>query len=116
MTNPNKDKGNRWERDVRAYLADTFGRLVRRPHAEGRFDVGDIHLDPFVIQAKDEATHRFSAYIRAAEVQAERAEQPFGIAVVKQRGKGAAEGYVVMSLRTFRALADRLWRAESPEA
>jgi hypothetical protein len=116
VSNPNKEKGDRWERAVRAYLSDTFGRLVRRPHAEGRDDVGDIHLDPFVLQCKDEAAHRFSSYVRDAEKQAGHADQPYGVAVVKQRGKGAADGYVVMSLRTFRAVAERLDAAEGAEA
>lgn len=116
MTSANKAKGSAWERAVRTFLAETFGRQVRRPHAEGFLDVGDLHLDPFVLQCKNEARITLSSYVRDAEIQAERAEQPFGVAVVKQRGKGAAEGYVVMSLRTFRDVAARLEAAEHPSA
>ena len=104
MTNPNKAKGDRWERAVMAYLAEEFGRQVRRPHQEGFKDVGDLHLSPFALQCKDVAGLSLPATIRAAELQATHAEEQFGVVVHKVRGKGAAEGVVSMSLRTFRDL------------
>lgn len=113
MTNPNKAKGDRWELDVTRYLAEEFNRQVRRPHQEGYKDVGDLHLSPFALQCKDVAGLSLPATIRAAELQAGHAEEPFGVVVHKVRGKNVADGTVSMSLRTFRALAKRLHTAEA---
>lgn len=104
MTSANAAKGSRWELAVVRYLMETFGRNARRPHQEGFKDVGDVHLSPFVLQAKDEARHTFSSYVDDAEAQAANAGEPFGAAVVKRRGKGPERAYVVMTLATFRAL------------
>lgn len=112
MTNPNKAKGDRWERMIIVYLAAVFGRLVRRPRQEGFKDVGDIHLSPFIIQAKDVAGLSLPATIRAAELQAGHAQELYGVVAHKVRGKGAAEGVVSMSLATFRALANDLITAK----
>lgn len=108
MTSANAAKGKRWELAFRKFLALTFGRLVRHPHQEGFIDVGDLHLSPFALQLKDEARHNFASYVRDAEKQAAAAEELFGVAVVKQRGKGAEDAYVVMSGRTFRDLVKYL--------
>lgn len=108
MTSPNAAKGARWELDIVRYLADTFGRLVRRPHQEGFKDVGDIHLSPFVLQAKNyaDATAALRFGVLGAEQQARHAEETYGVAVIKRRGKGAADAYVAMRLETFRALVE----------
>lgn len=113
MANANAAKGARWERAVRDFLKEVFGRLVLRPHQEGFVDVGDLHLSPFVLQAKDEARHTFASYVDDAEKQAVAAGEPFGVAVVKRRNVNVSRAYVVMSLATFRAVVDRLRRAES---
>lgn len=116
MTNPNKAKGDRWELAVMAFLALVFGRLVRRPHQEGYKDVGDLHLSPFILQCKDVANLSLPATIRAAELQAGHAGEPFGVVVHKVRGKPAAEGVVSMSLATFRDVVKRLADAEASAA
>lgn len=112
MSNPNKAKGDRWELAIVKFLADTFGRNVIRPRQEGWEDVGDIHLSPFVIQAKDEGKHNFSGYINDAEKQATAAEEQYGVAVVKRRNYSPRLAYVVMTLETFRRVVARLRRAE----
>lgn len=114
MSNPNGAKGKAFERDTVAFLRLTFGRLVRRPHAEGFEDVGDIHLSPFVLQAKNYAdvATALTAGIKGAEIQAVRAEEPFGVAVIKKRNAPIAEARVAMSLSTFRAVVRRLHSAE----
>lgn len=115
MANPNARKGKAFELDARRYLEETFGRAVRRPHAEGFKDVGDLHLSPFVIQAKnyaDTAT-ALNVGVAGAELQATHAEEPFGVALIKKRGAHISEARVAMSLKTFRALVERLHRAES---
>lgn len=112
MSNPNKAKGNHWELPVLRYLQEVFGRAALRPRQEGHVDVGDVHLSPFALQLKDEARHDLSGYVRDAEKQAAAAGEPFGAAVVKKRRAATEDGYVVMSLRTFRALLVRLRTAE----
>lgn len=108
MTSANKAKGSRWELDIVRYLAERFGRKVRRPHAEGFEDVGDIHLSPFVLQAKNysDVATALRVGVEGAEIQASRAEERYGVAVIKRRGKGAADAYVAMSLETFRDLVE----------
>lgn len=112
MSNANKAKGNRWELPVLRYLQEVFGRAALRPRQEGHVDVGDIHISPFALQLKDEAKHNFASYVRDAEKQAAAAGEPFGAAVVKRRRASTEDGYVVMSLRTFRDLLLRLRTAE----
>lgn len=115
MPNPNGAKGNAHERAVRTYLADRFGRAVRRPRQEGFIDVGDIHLSPFALQAKNwaDTTAALNVGVRDAEKQALAAEEDYGVAVIKKRGANVAEARVAMTLRTFRRLAARLLRAEA---
>jgi len=113
MTNANAAKGKRWEKAVLDFLRALFGRArVLRPHQEGFIDVGDLHLDAFALQLKDEARITLASYVDDAEKQAKAAELPFGAAVVKRRGKGTGRAYVVMSLDTFARVAERLHRAE----
>lgn len=114
MTSANAAKGKAFERDVMRYLAEVFGRLVRRPHAEGFLDIGDLHLSPFVIQAKNFANtaHALDAGVSGAERQAFHADEPFGVAVIKKRGANVSEARVAMSLRTFRDVVKRLAAAE----
>lgn len=115
MTSSNAAKGNRFELVVRRFLEAVFGRLVRRPRQEGLVDVGDIHLSPFVLQCKDYATVATALRegVAGAEAQALAAEEAFGLAVIKARGKGVEHARVAMTLATFRRLAARLARAES---
>jgi len=111
--NPNGDRGRRWEKALTDYLRLRLGRqTVVKPRQEGYVDVGDVHVSPFVIQAKDEASHNFSGYINDAEKQAAAAEEFYGAAVVKRRRYGTAHAYVVFTLRTFALVIQRLRRAE----
>jgi hypothetical protein len=104
VTHPNARKGAAWELAIRRYLEEDFGRQVRRPRQEGARDVGDLHLTPFILQAKDVANLSLPATIRQAEQQAENAGEHFGVVVAKVRGRNVADGTVSMSLRTFRKL------------
>lgn len=114
MANPNGAKGASFERDVRRFLEESFGRAVRRPRNEGFKDVGDIHLSPFVLQAKNwaDTTSALNAGVSGAEVQAVHAEEPYGVAVIKKRGSNISAARVAMTLATFRRLVTRLLRAE----
>jgi hypothetical protein len=115
MSNPNKAKGSAFELAVMRYLAEVFGRQVRRPHQAGYKDVGDLHLSPFVLQCKAYANvaSALNIGVAGAELQAGHAEEEFGVAVIKKRGSSIADARVAMSLRTFRGLVERLRAAES---
>lgn len=115
MTSANAAKGKAFERDVVRFLAEVHGRQARRPHAEGFLDVGDVHLSPFVLQAKNYANvaTALTVGVDGAERQAVHAEEPYGAAVIKKRGANVSEARVAMSLRTFRALVSRLKSAEA---
>lgn len=115
MPNANGTKGKAFERDIMRFLSEAFGRQVRRPHQEGFLDVGDIHLSPWALQAKNYAntTDALNVGVRDAEIQAERAEEAYGAAVIKKRGSNIAEARVAMTLRTFRRVTARLLQAEA---
>lgn len=113
MSNPNGDRGRRWEKAITDYLRPIFGRqAVVKPRQEGYIDIGDVHLSPFVIQAKDEQAHSFSSYLSDAEKQAAAAGEDYGVAVVKRRRYATEKAYVVMTLATFARVVARLRRAE----
>lgn len=114
MSNPNAAKGAQAERDVRAYLAEVFGRDVRRPHQEGFKDVGDLHLSPFVLQVKNYAdiATALNVGLAGAAVQAVNAGEPYGVAIIKKRGANISEARVAMTLKTFRDVVGRMLRAE----
>lgn len=112
MSNPNGDKGKRWEKATVDFLGRFLGRSARRPHNEGFKDVGDVHTSLFALQCKDEARHNFSGYLTDAEIQRGHAGQDYAAAVVKRRQRGAGEGYVVMTLDTFARVHARLDDAE----
>lgn len=120
MANPNKRKGTEWESAVRDYLNATLGLYVEDwrdaaspwkdaadPHNVKRQvqmstkDVGDLHAVPFVLEAKAERDIDLPAYIRQANREAVNAGLPYGVAVVKARGKQTKDGYVVCDLATF---------------
>lgn len=114
MSNPNADRGARWERAIRDFLRETFGHLVIRPRQEGYVDIGDLHLSPFVLQAKDwtNLTDALNEGLKGAEKQAAAAGEPYGVAVVKRRNRAVGLSYAVMTLATFRRVVARLRRAE----
>ncbi|QTZ93668.1 hypothetical protein [Streptomyces auratus] len=117
MSNPNKSRGTAWETAIVRYLNEVLGvplaesgapkfgarhlLPIRRKVQTGQHDTGDIDAYPFVLEAKDEKTHRFSAYVEQANREAANAAVPYGAAVVKRRGKNVRHGYVVMDLETF---------------
>lgn len=104
MPNANKRKGTQWESDVVKYLKGNGVPTAHRVAQTGRFDSGDIHgVGAFVLQAKnyDNLATGLRLGVAGARSQAAVAGYPYGAAVVKRRGKGAADGYVVMDLETF---------------
>lgn len=103
MTGPQKVKGDRFERDLVAFM-----RANGVPHAERalgagrRADQGDIlGLPGIAIQAKDRAELRFSEWLAQAERQRANARADLGVVVAKRKGRPAGESYVVMTFDQF---------------
>jgi hypothetical protein len=106
VANPAKAKGTRHETDTVRYLND-HGIPARRVAQTGQLDTGDIHgVSPFILQCKSyrDMVAAFRDGVAGANVQAPRAGEPFGAAVVKRPGKGVADAYVAMDLATFARL------------
>lgn len=108
MSSRNKRKGTTWESAIVTFLNGRLGTtpadgelFVRRQAQHGVKDIGDLHAVPFCIEAKDEAKHTFSEYIRQANKEAQNSGLPFGVAVVKKRNANVKDGYAVMDLDTF---------------
>lgn len=122
MANRNKTRGTAWETAVADYLNESLGLYkaewregdrssrwlnprdpdnVTRNVQTGAKDIGDLSLWPFIGECKDEQTIRLPAYIRQANQEAANATADYGVALVKQRGKGVAQGYAVMDIATF---------------
>lgn len=103
MANPNKRKGTAWESAIVTFLRDQ-GQDARRVAQTGRLDTGDIHAGKFCVEAKNQRAIDLAGFVDQAEREAVHAGLPYGVAVVKRRGKGAASGYAVMSLATLARL------------
>jgi hypothetical protein len=102
MTNPQKEKGTRWETAITRFLQDA-GLFAYKPRQEGHKDIGDIHVPPFVIQAKayKDILAALRDGVEGAAVQKLHARMPFGVAVVKRPRKPIADAYVVLRLADF---------------
>ena len=114
-----KDRGTRWEslivRALGRFFGGRFGLAPRRVAQQGFNDTGDIHgISPFVIQAKaykDLAT-ALRLGVAGAVVQAERAGEDYGVAVIKKPRGAIGEAYAVMRLEDWARVLLRLRRAE----
>lgn len=115
MTSPQAAKGSKWERDVVGFLRG-LGLRVYRPRQEGFEDVGDVHVGPAVLQAKDwrdwqsairEGLDGAVAQARAWDAKHGNASRSYPAAVVKRARRGVADAYVVMRLEDFVRLLER---------
>lgn len=99
----NKRVGTQWETAGVRYLREQVPASddIRRVAQTGRLDIGDAHARPFALEFKNVAQINLASFVDQAEREAENAGMPYGVAIVKRRGKGPAAGYVVMSLETF---------------
>lgn len=99
MSNPNKAKGTRHETAVVRWLREQ-GVRAYKPRPEGHRDVGDIHAEDFVLQAKDwnDVVSALREGVAGAQVQRVNAGLPFAAAVVKRARKPVEESYLVMRL------------------
>ena len=104
MANPAKARGTAWETAVVRYLRDHGLPGARRSAQHGAKDVGDIALEPFVLECKDHATLALSEWVRQAKREASNAGADYGVVVAKRRRASVADAYVVMDLETFARL------------
>lgn len=101
MSNPNKEKGTRWESAVVRYLRSK-GFDVWRMAQTGSQDQGDIGGLPHVaFEVRNRSKISLAENVDDADSRARAKGSAYGVTVIKRRGKGTAEGYVAMSLETF---------------
>jgi hypothetical protein len=102
MSNPNKARGTRFEVAIVEFL-QAAGLLAYAPRQFGPDDIGDVHVPPFIIQAKDysDMIAAFRDGVEGSRIQKIHAKMPFGVAVVKRRRKPIADAYVVLRLGDF---------------
>ncbi len=115
-----KRKGTRFESLIVSALSTFFGGRYglapRRVAQEGHLDTGDVHgISPFVIQAKAYANlaDALRIGVPAAVVQAERAGEDYGVAVIKKPRGAVGDAYAVMRLQDWARLVLRLRSAEA---
>ncbi len=104
-----KIKGSAFERDVVRYLQQHGLPDAERAFGAGRpEDIGDIVGVPGIcIEAKACRALDLAGWCDEAEQERQNAKQPYGVVVVKRRGKGAAHTYDVCDLATItRLIAD----------
>lgn len=114
MSNPQKAKGTRWETAVVRFLRER-GLYAVKPRQEGFLDVGDIHVPPFTLQAKDykDVLAALRNGTDGARVQRVNAGLPFGAAVIKRARRPIEDAYVVIRLGDFPDLVRALTGTEA---
>ena len=103
MTNPSKERGSQWERDVVAFLREHgFPHAERRYGAGAQGDRGDINaLVGGVIEAKACARLELAGWMDELGVEVANAHAREGFLVVKRRRASVGAAYVVQSLEQF---------------
>ena len=107
MTNPNKVKGDAFERAVRDHVQANGFPWAEKTRAGYARDHGDLHLDPLamakgsgvIVQAKNHARLALPDWLRGLEQQVADSGAEHGVLVVKRRGVGdAGKSFAVMEL------------------
>lgn len=92
------------------YLQENHDPDVKRTGHLGPVDVSGYYLH--VVEAKTEKTITLPEYIAQATRAAARAQQPYGVAVVKRRNANVKDAYAVRDLAMDVRLVNRLRDAE----
>lgn len=110
MTAREPRKGARWEvellKDARAH---GFDRAVR-PRQEGFADVGDLHVGPLIVQAKDwrDVTAALREGVDGAVRQRDTVGWGYPVAAIKRARRPVGEAYAVMPWHWLLRLASEL--------
>lgn len=95
-------KGTAFETAVVNFLREAGYESAERRALNGRNDKGDVAgLPGWVLECKAEKTIDLAGYMGEACREAQNANATSYAAVVKRRGKGVSEAYVVMPLAVF---------------
>lgn len=98
MANPNKARGDAFERAVRDYLLER-GVTCERIPAGATQDHGDLWLPGGpVIQCKNHARIDLAGWIDETRHQMENAGRSMAWVAVKRRGKGVERSYLITEL------------------
>ncbi|AOE43761.1 holliday junction resolvase [Gordonia phage SpeedDemon] len=113
MANPNKAKGDRYERDVLAVAIEAGFDEARRTRPGRVEDQGDIHLQRAaldILQTKDVASPNWREFLDGLADQKDRAQAETAALVVKRRGVGGrpALHLAVLHLDDYLRLIRRL--------
>ncbi len=101
MTNTAKAKGTAFETAVVNFLKTRWPGVERRALA-GNKDKGDIQGIPgWALECKNTAAITLATFVDEALVEARNAGVQFGAAIIKRRGKGVSQAYVVMTLEQW---------------
>jgi len=105
MTNTAKRIGTEWESRIVKFLISVLSlRHAARHPTPGLLDEGDVHVWPFVIQAKAQKRFALAEWVKATREQADRAHFPWSVVYVKAPGKPIGQGYAVTSIEEHRRL------------
>jgi hypothetical protein len=109
MTNPQKNKGDRAEREVAAKLADLTGWPWRRKLGAGRCDdTGDLDgLEDWTVEVKDWTNVNAAVSKGLADLEREQANAgtAFGVALIRRRG---GKWFAAMPLENLAAVMREL--------
>lgn len=103
MTNPQKRKGSKWERDLVNWFNQHGHPGVERAYGAGRpDDRGDLTGIPgFTIEAKNHQKITLATFVDETAREAHNAGTPWYATIIKRRSRPPADAYVVMPLHIF---------------
>jgi Holliday junction resolvase len=106
VTNPQKQKGSLWERQVAQYFRERgFAKVQRRYGAGAQADRGDLEgINDVVIECKDHKKLTLSVFADETEAEKINAKADLGICVIKRARKGVEKAYVLLSLEDIATL------------
>ena len=104
MSNPNGDKGYRWEKACVDFLG-SLGLLTKRQKVRGGGDLSPLH-QLWSLECKDDSRKSDRVTAEQAERQALIDQVPFGVVLKKTRGRSTEQGTVHMTFETWLSLVD----------
>ena len=107
MTNRNKAKGDKFERDVRDALTALGVNVTRTLNAGIPADVGDLLTPSASLQCKAVREWRLAEWMDATEDQAARTSR-LPVVVVKRSRRPAADAYAVLPLWVLADVLNKL--------